>query len=90
MALTPESFVATVKCGLALLKQLGVELPREEGDDEHPEVVERTGCDQDALDAARYRAWRDNMLARPHIVAKELAHALRDFEVDEAIDKLFR
>lgn len=93
VSLSPETFVATIKLGIALLQQLGVDLPELRGEDEDDETSETKWSptiEQDAIDAARYRAWRDNMLARPAVVAKELAHVLRDYEVDEAIDKLFR
>lgn len=80
------SFWATIKGGIEMMTQTG-EL---EGDDELSETIPPTDSDQDAIDAARYRAWRDNMLTRPGEVARGLATAVRDYEVDEAIDRLFR
>lgn len=81
--MTEASFLATVKGGIEMMKRTG-----ELEDDGPPEVVPPTDYDQDAIEAERYRAWRDAACYRPGDVAKALSECITPSQIDDAIDRL--
>ena len=88
VAMTEASFLATIKGGLEMMYQTGaLERPTDDDDDDTGRLMGDLG---DNEDAERYLAWRDNMLLRPVEMAKALTNLTQSYEVDEAIDRLFR
>jgi hypothetical protein len=79
--MTEASFLATIKGGLEMMKHTG------DLEDEPPHVDPH---DQDAIDAERYRKWRDGACYRASEVACAIAQCITPSQIDDAIDKLPR
>lgn len=94
--MTEESFLATLKGGLEMMKQTG-DLDSELLDDDHStdDSVEYVDQDhasdqsyKDHRDAERYRKWRDGACYRQSEIAKALAPCITPNQIDEALDRL--
>lgn len=88
LPMTQETFIGTIKSGIALLEQLGVSFSQADQQDELDDADALESLASDRIDAECYRVWRDLTCYKPLEIAKVISECALPDQIDQAIRKL--